>query len=124
MVPSVFIVESELSEPVGAAVSLPLLGVVLGDAPGLGDVPALGEASVVGDALVLGEVPAFGGVPAFGDMPVPGEALVLGDGLVLELLGGVVVVESGGMFVAFGDGCGRVPCAVVVELELSVVDWA
>ena len=101
MVPSVFIVESELSEPLGAAVSLPLLGVVLGDAPGLGevpappaagDVPALGEASVVGDVLVLGEVPA------------PGEALVLGDVVVLELLGGVVVVESGGMFVAFDDG--------------------
>jgi len=104
MVPSVFIVESELSEPDGAAVSLPLLGVVLGDAPGLGDVPAFGDVPALGPLSAVGDVLVLGGVPAFGDMPALGEALVLGDGLVLELLGGVVVVESGGMFVAFGDG--------------------
>jgi hypothetical protein len=80
MVPSVFIVESELPVPLGAAASLPLVGLRV--------VEAL--LSVVLDEPIEG----------LGD----GDALVLGGAVVPELLGGVVVVESGGMVVAFDDG--------------------
>jgi len=79
MVPSVFIVESELLVPLGAAASLPLVGL-----------------RVVVEALLSVVL----------DEPIEGlgDALMLGDVVVPELLGGVVVVESGGMGVAFDDG--------------------
>jgi hypothetical protein len=79
-VASVFIVESELPVPLGAAASLPLAGLRVVAEPLL---------SVVLDEPIDG----------LGD----GDALVLGDVVVPELLGGVVVVESGGMVVAFDD---------------------
>jgi hypothetical protein len=110
-VASVFIVES-VPVPLVAAASLPLeglraavelLSVVLGE-----PIEGLGE----GDVLVLG------GVLVLCDVDAPGDVVVS------ALLGGVVVVESGGIVVAFDDGWGRVLCAVVVELESSVVDWA
>jgi len=78
MVPSVFIVESELVLPLGAAASLPLRVVVE---------PLL---SVVVDEPIEGL--ADGGAPVLG--------CAVGSGL----LGGVVVVDSGGMVVAFDDG--------------------
>ena len=94
MLPSVFIVESE-----------PL---VLG-APVAGWVGGLGD----GDAAVLG-VSVIGGVTV----------VVAGCGVVVDVLGDVEGVVSAGIGVAFGAGCGVVPCAVVLDGELSVVDWA
>ena len=81
---------------------------VLGEADMLGEVDG-----VTGDVVaesVLGEVDVLGEVEG-----------VLGDVVV------VVVVVSDGLVVVVVDGCGRVLCDELVELEpveLSVVDWA
>jgi hypothetical protein len=91
----VFIVESE-----------PL---VLG-APVAGWVGGLGD----GDTPVLEGVSVIGGVTV----------VASGCGVVVGVPGEVEGVVSAGIGVALGAGCGVVPCAVVLDVELSVVDWA
>jgi hypothetical protein len=94
---------------------MPLLDASL--LPDLPEVLSAALGNVLLLSVALGEL-----IDGLGDV----DSLVLGDVVVVlgdvELLGGVLVVVSDGVVVV-DDGGGRVLC-VVVELSLSVVDWA
>ena len=102
-----------------------LLPISLLEASALPVLPERLLSVVLGDVVVPGEVVSDGLVcdcGRTGEVCAVVVELLLSDGVVVVVV--VVVVVSDGLPVVVGCGAVRVLCAVVLEVELSVVDCA